>query len=148
MCGGRWNLNRPSNEKTSFCNFTGLACGETCYCASHRTDKQFNIIIKNNSNHQLISLEPPPLLPQDLKQGEVSKIRPGGPKILVDYALETSIFLMEIVFAKCKNAKIFRLRRATNAKTTINMNKRHIYYLNVFFSARHRRKKNGGVLSL
>ena len=65
----------------------------------------------------------------------------------MDYALETSIFLMKIVFAKCKTAKIFRLRRATNAKTTINMNKRHIYYLNVFFSARRRRKKFGGVFS-
>ena len=60
-----------------------------------------------------------------------------------DCALETSIFLMKIVFAKCKNAKIFRLRRATNAKATINMNKRHIYYLNVVFSARRRRKKIG-----
>ena len=52
---------------------------------------------------------------------------------MVDYALETSICLMKIVFAKGKTAKFFRLRRATNAKTTINMNKRHIYYLNVFF---------------
>ena len=53
---------------------------------------------------------------------------------------------MKIVFAKCKTAKIFRLRRATNAKTTINMNKRHIYYLNVVFSARRRRKNLGVFL--
>ena len=53
---------------------------------------------------------------------------------------------MKIVFAKCKTAKIFRLRRATNAKTTINMNKRHIYYLNVVFSARRRRKILGVFL--
>ena len=51
------------------------------------------------------------------------------------------------MFAKCKTAKFFRLRRATNAKTTINMNKRHIYYLNVFFQPAAGGKFFGGVLT-
>ena len=41
-------------------------------------------------------------------KGGFSKLGPEGRKILVDYALETSIFLMKIVFAKCKTAIFFR----------------------------------------
>merc|ERR1711960_115207 len=87
------------------------------------------------SDNQLISLRtPPPLLPTDLKQGGgYFKIGPEGRKFWGILLLGISISLRKIVFAKCKTAKFFRLRRATNAKTTINMNKRHIYYLNVFF---------------
>ena len=90
-----------------------------------------------------LELNPPFFSPFWNKGGFNSKVSvffSPKAKFLVDYALEISIFLMKIEFAKCKTAKISRLRRATNAKTTINMIKHHIYYLNVVFPARRRRK--------